>query len=69
MHKTKSVDYGIMISGERVMELDDYTLTLRPGDIVIELVDWPEIIGCRTFRAARFSGKHRRLAKIHAIDC
>ena len=29
MHKTKSVDYGIMISGERVMELDDCTLTLE----------------------------------------
>jgi len=37
MHKTKSVDYGIMISGERVMELDDATLTLKPGDVVIDV--------------------------------
>jgi quercetin dioxygenase-like cupin family protein len=40
MHKTKSVDYGIMISGERVMELDDQTLTLKPGDIVIDVGAW-----------------------------
>ena len=40
MHKTKSVDYGIMISGERVMELDDATLTLKPGDVVIDVGAW-----------------------------
>jgi len=40
MHKTKSVDYGIMISGERVMELDDCRLTLVPGDIVIDVGAW-----------------------------
>jgi quercetin dioxygenase-like cupin family protein len=40
MHKTKSVDYGIMISGERIMELDDRTLTLKPGDIVIDVGAW-----------------------------
>ena len=40
MHKTKSVDYGIMISGERVMELDDTTLTLKPGDVVIDVGAW-----------------------------
>ena len=40
MHKTKSVDYGIMISGERVMELDDATVTLRPGDVVIDVGAW-----------------------------
>jgi quercetin dioxygenase-like cupin family protein len=40
MHKTRSVDYGIMISGERVMELDDCTLTLKPGDVVIDVGAW-----------------------------
>jgi quercetin dioxygenase-like cupin family protein len=40
MHKTKSVDYGIMISGERVMELDDGKLTLKPGDVVIDVGAW-----------------------------
>jgi Cupin domain len=40
MHKTKSVDYGILIAGERVMELDDCKLTLLPGDIVIDVGAW-----------------------------
>ena len=40
MHKTKSVDYGILLSGERVMELDDVKLTLKPGDIVIDVGAW-----------------------------
>ena len=40
MHKTRSVDYGILLSGERVMELDDHTLTLRPGDVVIDVGAW-----------------------------
>ncbi len=40
MHKTKSLDYGIMLSGERVIELDDCKLTLTPGDIVIDVGAW-----------------------------
>jgi hypothetical protein len=40
MHKTKSVDYGILISGERVIELDDRTLVLQPGDVVIDVGAW-----------------------------
>ena len=40
MHKTKSLDYGILLSGERVMELDDCKLTLKPGDIVIDVGAW-----------------------------
>jgi quercetin dioxygenase-like cupin family protein len=40
MHKTKSLDYGILISGERVMELDDTKLTLKPGDVVIDVGAW-----------------------------
>lgn len=40
MHKTRSLDYGILIAGERVMELDDATLTLAPGDIVIDVGAW-----------------------------
>ena len=40
MHKTKSVDYGILFSGERVMELDDCTLTLKAGDVVIDVGAW-----------------------------
>ena len=40
MHKTQSVDYGILLSGERAMELDDAKLTLVPGDIVIDVGAW-----------------------------
>src|SRR5262245_56549907 len=40
MHKTRSVDYGILLSGERVMELDDCTLTLKPGAVVIDVGAW-----------------------------
>jgi len=40
MHKTKSLDYGILIHGERVMELDDTKVTLKPGDIVIDVGAW-----------------------------
>src|SRR5262249_6347399 len=31
---------GILLSGERVMELDDATLTLTPGDVVIDVGAW-----------------------------
>jgi len=40
MHKTKSLDYGIMIAGERTIELDDAKLTLHPGDVVIDVGAW-----------------------------
>jgi quercetin dioxygenase-like cupin family protein len=40
MHKTKSLDYGILLSGERVMELDDCKVTLKPGDVVIDVGAW-----------------------------
>jgi quercetin dioxygenase-like cupin family protein len=40
MHKTKSVDYGILLSGERAMELDDCKLVLKPGDVVIDVGAW-----------------------------
>lgn len=40
MHKTKSVDYGILLSGKRVCELDDCKLTLEPGDVIIDVGAW-----------------------------
>ncbi|MBI3918534.1 MAG: cupin domain-containing protein [Betaproteobacteria bacterium] len=40
MHKTESVDYGIMLSGERKIRLDDVELTMQPGDIVIQVGAW-----------------------------
>src|SRR3970282_206197 len=40
MHKTESVDYGIMLTGERKIILDDAELTMQPGDIVIQVGAW-----------------------------
>ena len=40
MHKTESVDYGIMLSGERTIALDDGELIMKPGDIVVQVGAW-----------------------------
>src|SRR3972149_2929476 len=40
MHKTESIDYGIVIEGERVMILDDREIMLNQGDIVIQVGAW-----------------------------
>jgi len=37
MHITATVDYGIVLSGEAILELDDHQkVTLRPGDTYIQ---------------------------------
>ncbi len=36
MHRTESIDYGIVLSGEIVLLLDDSEVTLRAGDIVVQ---------------------------------
>ena len=40
MHKTQSVDYGIMLEGERELILDDRTLLMKPGDVCIQVGAW-----------------------------
>ena len=41
MHKTETVDYGILLSGERELILDDDSkLLMRPGDIVVQVGAW-----------------------------
>jgi uncharacterized cupin superfamily protein len=37
MHKTQSVDFGILLEGERELILDDRTLLMKPGDICIQV--------------------------------
>jgi len=39
-HKTQTIDYGIMLAGERELILDDCTLLMKPGDIVIQVGAW-----------------------------
>lgn len=36
MHRTQSVDYGIVLSGEVVLALDDSETVLRAGDVVVQ---------------------------------
>ena len=36
MHRTQSVDYGIVMEGEMTLILDDSEVTLRPGSVVIQ---------------------------------
>ncbi len=40
MHKTETVDYAILIDGERTLVLDDGEIEWRPGDIVIDVGAW-----------------------------
>jgi len=40
MHKTETVDYGIVVSGERDLILDDCELLMKPGDVVIQAGAW-----------------------------
>src|SRR3712207_4207043 len=35
-HRTDSIDYGVVLSGEIDMELDDETVTLRAGDLLVQ---------------------------------
>jgi quercetin dioxygenase-like cupin family protein len=36
VHRTESIDYGIVLSGEIVLSLDDSEVTLREGDVVVQ---------------------------------
>jgi quercetin dioxygenase-like cupin family protein len=36
MHRTETIDYVIVVSGEVEMELDDSTIVLRAGDVLVQ---------------------------------
>jgi mannose-6-phosphate isomerase-like protein (cupin superfamily) len=36
MHRTESIDYGIVIAGEMTLVLDDSEVLLRPGSVVVQ---------------------------------
>jgi hypothetical protein len=40
IHKSETVDYGILLSGERVLLTDAGEHVLRPGDVVVQLGSW-----------------------------
>jgi quercetin dioxygenase-like cupin family protein len=35
-HRTDSIDYAVVISGEIAMQLDDNTVTLKAGDVLVQ---------------------------------
>ena len=40
VHKSDSVDYGIVLLGERTLILDDRRLTMKPGEVVVQVGNW-----------------------------
>jgi len=40
MHKTQTVDYGMMLNGARELILDEGRVLMQPGDIVIQVGAW-----------------------------
>jgi quercetin dioxygenase-like cupin family protein len=40
MHKTATIDYAILLEGERVLQLDDREIPLQVGDVVIQVAAW-----------------------------
>jgi mannose-6-phosphate isomerase-like protein (cupin superfamily) len=40
IHKSETVDYGIVLAGERVLVLDSGEIVMRPGDVVVQLGNW-----------------------------
>jgi len=40
VHKSETVDYGILLEGERVLLLDDGERVMKPGDVVVQLSNW-----------------------------
>ena len=40
IHKSETVDYGILLSGKRVLLLDSGEIVMKPGDVVVQLGNW-----------------------------
>jgi mannose-6-phosphate isomerase-like protein (cupin superfamily) len=40
VHKSATVDYGVVLEGERVLLLDDGERVMKPGDVVVQLGNW-----------------------------
>ena len=40
MHKSATVDYGILLEGERTLLLDRGTVVMKAGDVVVQLGNW-----------------------------
>jgi len=40
IHKSETLDYGILLAGERVLLLDDGEHVMKPGDTVVQIGSW-----------------------------
>ena len=40
IHKSETLDYGILLSGERILITDDGRRVIKPGDVVIQIGSW-----------------------------
>ena len=40
IHKTETIDYGIVLAGERELLLEDRELVMKPGDTIIQVASW-----------------------------
>jgi quercetin dioxygenase-like cupin family protein len=40
IHKSETLDYGIVLAGERVLVLDTGEIVMNPGDVVVQLGNW-----------------------------
>jgi hypothetical protein len=40
IHKSETVDYGILLAGERVLITDAGEHVVKPGDVVVQLGSW-----------------------------
>jgi naringenin degradation protein FdeH len=40
VHKSATVDYGILLEGERTLLLDRGNVTMKAGDVVVQLGNW-----------------------------
>lgn len=40
MHKSVTLDYGIVLQGERTLLLDRGNVVIKAGDVVVQLGNW-----------------------------
>src|SRR5262249_35172694 len=40
VHKSATLDYGILLEGERTLLLDRGNIVMKPGDVVVQLGNW-----------------------------
>jgi quercetin dioxygenase-like cupin family protein len=40
IHRSQTVDYGVMMEGRRTLILDDGERVLHPGDVIVQLGNW-----------------------------